>query len=273
MDLTGCRMSTDWVEKEREFLSNLKADTGRDLAEWLAAIRAQNLPHRNDIIDWLRQQGFPFSRASWLERIHNNGGRPIYLDPAALLQPPADSPPSAPPPAKAEPPPTPVLKAPSLPAAVPTQPVPPTPPAVTPAKPPPSPPPAAPSLLTPSPQIDEVALEALLARAKAYRPLALYVLREIKVVLPDMVTSAEPGYVSLANPREFAILAISSKELKLGLDLGNAPGAAALEPARFPPTMSRAAARMSRMVILNDARQIDDGLLALIKMASERVNA
>ena len=66
-------MSTDYAAKEREFLDSLKADTGRDLSEWMAAIRAQALPHRNDIIDWLRQQGFMFSRASWLERIHNAG--------------------------------------------------------------------------------------------------------------------------------------------------------------------------------------------------------
>lgn len=78
-------MSTDWREKEREFLTSLKADTGRDLAEWMRVIAAQNLPHRNDIIDWLRQQGFPFARASWLERIHHNQGRPIYLDPAELV--------------------------------------------------------------------------------------------------------------------------------------------------------------------------------------------
>ena len=73
-------MTTDYGEKERAFVDALKENTGRDLAEWLAAISAKGLPHRNDIIDWLRQQGFMFSKASWLERIHHNGGRLIYAD-------------------------------------------------------------------------------------------------------------------------------------------------------------------------------------------------
>ena len=76
-------MATDYGEKERAFIDGLKENSGRDLDEWMAAITEQNLPHRNDIIDWLRQQGFMFSKASWLERIHHNGGRPIYADTAA----------------------------------------------------------------------------------------------------------------------------------------------------------------------------------------------
>ena len=76
-------MSTNYGELERQFLESLKADTGRDLAAWMEAIGAENLDRRNDIIDWLRRQGFMFSKASWLERIHNNGGRPIYSDQGA----------------------------------------------------------------------------------------------------------------------------------------------------------------------------------------------
>jgi hypothetical protein len=66
-------------EEEREFLAELKARSGRTLAEWMAAITAQGFTDKNHVIDWLRAQGFPFARASWLERIHNNGGRPIYF--------------------------------------------------------------------------------------------------------------------------------------------------------------------------------------------------
>src|SRR5262245_32904268 len=64
--------------EEREFLAGLKARTGRDLAEWMAAIAAQGFHDKNEIIDWLRTQGLPFARASWLERIHRNGGKPIH---------------------------------------------------------------------------------------------------------------------------------------------------------------------------------------------------
>jgi hypothetical protein len=78
-------MSADEREEEQRFLADLKARSGRDLAEWMAAITAQGFADKNHTIDWLRARGFPFARASWLERIHKNGGRPIYADEAAKL--------------------------------------------------------------------------------------------------------------------------------------------------------------------------------------------
>jgi hypothetical protein len=71
-------MSADEREEEQRFLAELKARSGRDLADWMTAISAQKFADKNDTIDWLRAQGFPFARASWLERIHTNGGKPIY---------------------------------------------------------------------------------------------------------------------------------------------------------------------------------------------------
>jgi hypothetical protein len=71
-------MTRDEREEEQEFLADLHARTGRSLADWMAAITAQGYADKNETIDWLRRQGFPFARASWLERIHSNGGRPIY---------------------------------------------------------------------------------------------------------------------------------------------------------------------------------------------------
>lgn len=264
-------MSTDWVEKEREFLSGLKADTGRDLGEWLALIRAQQLPHRNDIIDWLRQQGFTFSRASWIERIHNNGGRPIYLDPADLLdRPPTPRAPAPPSPARApatvEPPPTPPApQTQATPSPAPPQAPPPVPAAAI-APPPPTRREPVPAASVPT------ELDAVLAAAKAYRPLAHYVLREIQVVLPGVVMRPHQGCVVLANPRHFAVLVISAKDLRLGLDLGEAPVADPLERARFPAAITRAAGEPTHMVVLTDARQVDDTLLALVQAASRRVN-
>src|SRR5215467_6370286 len=72
-------MARDEEAEEQEFLADLQTRTGRDLAQWMAAIAAQSFSDKNEVIDWLRAQGIPFARASWLERIHSNGGRPIYL--------------------------------------------------------------------------------------------------------------------------------------------------------------------------------------------------
>ena len=80
-------MAGDEQEEEREFLAELKARSGQDLAQWMAAIAAQGFADKNETIDWLRTQGFPFARASWLERIHSNGGRPIYMDQPAKVAP------------------------------------------------------------------------------------------------------------------------------------------------------------------------------------------
>src|SRR5262245_53688403 len=84
-------MGRDERDEEAEFLAELRYRTGRTLADWMAAITAQGFADKNEIIDWLRRQGFPFARASWLERIHSNGGRPIYgyAPPRQPAEPPA----------------------------------------------------------------------------------------------------------------------------------------------------------------------------------------
>lgn len=101
------RMAGEEEQEEREFLADLKARSGRDLAQWMAAIAGQGFADRNATIDWLRAQGFPFARASWLERIHSNGGRPIYGDAPTA----APAAPARPPPATTRP--APAAKAPS----------------------------------------------------------------------------------------------------------------------------------------------------------------
>ena len=202
-------------EEEREFLAELKARSGRTLEEWMAAITAQGFADKNHAIDWLRAQGFPFARASWLERIHNNGGRPIYLDQAAK---------------RAE-------------AAAPrATPVP-----------------------EPNPR-DEARFASLLAAAKGYRP--LYELLEAAIIkaLPGVVIAAKPTHIAIAlgaSP-EFAAIAPSASELRLGLALGARPFDARLKK----PKMRGIGAAISHMLVLTDARQVNDDLMSLIVEAS-----
>lgn len=234
-------MSTDFAEKEREFLATLEADTGRSLAAWIAAITAQNFTDKNDVIDWLRQQGFMFSKASWLERIHGNGGRPIYGDAVSgtVAAPEVATPALAPPPG---------------PAPIQT-------PLETQARPP-----------VPEAPRDE-ALEQMLLKAKALQPLARFVLREIAKVVPGVALIAEAAYVSIRNPHEFAVLTISPRELKLGLTLAGEPFAAPLTPARFVAPGPRVSQAITHMAALTDARQIDATLLAAIIRAAAKANS
>jgi hypothetical protein len=250
-------MATDYAEKEREFLAGLEGDTGHDLAGWMTLIDQQSLAHRNDIIDWLRTQGFHFSWASWLERIHHNGGRPIYVTaagtaPSAAAMPlPAARPgPAAQPQAQVQP------QSHSRPMSAP-------------APPPPQPTPAPYSPRT----IDAVSapgdLAELLSKAKAYRMLADHLIREVRRVMPQVTIAARNGYVSFGEPLEFAALAISSKELRLGIALGMDTEIGALPLGR----MSGTAAPISHVGVLTDARQVNAGLIEALRMAGRRINA
>jgi len=235
-------MATDYGEKERAFIDGLKENTGRDLAEWMGAIAAQALPHRNDIIDWLRQQGFMFSKASWLERIHHNGGKPIYADSGKgracsrrADRPPADAQPAAS------------------------------------AAAPPAGPPKLTLVASSAPAPSSADLEALLAKAKAYRPLAQHVIARIKAARPGARFEARNSYVAIADPDEFAALGIGAKELRLHLALGEHPPDDLAKKAAPGGGLGKGQA-LSHMVVLTDARQIDQRLLDLVRLAATKVN-
>ncbi len=229
-------MTADYAEKEREFLASLEEDTGRSLEAWMAAIETEGLDERNAIIDWLRAQGFLFSKASWLERIHNNSGKPIYGEGAsrarAVRRPKTKPGPSAAPAHSVPAPDVPVRAA------------------EPPAKP------------------DAQALDALLATAKAFRPLAAFVLDEIGKAIPAARFTVGPAHVAISASREFAVLAIGPRELRLGLALADRPVEAPFQPARFTNPSARISSTMTHMVILTDARQVTGALIARVREAA-----
>ncbi|MCU0954309.1 MAG: DUF5655 domain-containing protein [Hyphomicrobium sp.] len=254
-------MGVDYADKEREFLDSLAEDTGRDLAGWMAAIRETKLDDRNAIIDWLRQQGFLFARASWLERIYHNGGRPIYFDPAHPGKAPALSPQ---PPASRQPvlsrdeAPTPGSDRRTV-----------TAPAVSHAAPVPSVPSrvgsgtARPEPVQPGTEDLAPSLDALLAEAKGYRPLAQLILRQIEAAAPDAKFEAADGYVAIMRGETCAgVLTLSAKELRLALAAGLQTLPAPFSRAKFTKTHDNVPASMTHMIILNDARQITPELIA-----------
>ena len=232
-------MATDEREEEREFLEGLKTRTGRDLGDWMAAIAAQGSADKNEIIDWLREQGLPFARASWLERIHRNDGKPIYSDtsPRKLPEKPRE-PESRPAPVAAPPEPAPKRTAP---------------PAATDAN---------------DPNSDPAALEKLLAAAKGYRPLYHLLEAELRNVLPNLLIKPKASYLSLGAPAEFAALTLHATELRLGLDLGER----SFDPLLQKAKLKGPGASITHMAVLTDARQVNSELLAAIQAANARVN-
>ena len=236
-------MATDFGEKEREFIEGLKENTGRDLDEWMRAISAAGLPHRNDIIDWLRHEGLMFSKASWLERIHHNGGKPIY---AGI---PKDAAPRRPPRRRLEVVREPV-SAPPVPASIPA--------------PAPKPEPAA--AMSPPPAGD---IDLLLAKAKAYRPLAQHVLAKIRQVSPGSGVTPRESALAIGAPAPFAVLGISAKELRLHLALGDHPFDEVVKKGQAGGGLGKSET-LSHMLVLTDARQVDARFIELITLAASR---
>lgn len=247
-------MATDFGEKEREFIEGLKENTGRDLDEWMRAISDAGLPHRNDIIDWLRHKGLMFSKASWLERIHHNGGRPIYADV------PTDVVPRRPPQRRrddrARSAPTPRLGTVLPPGEVVPEPA----TIAVAAAPAPAPPPTAPG----SPGD----LDALLAKAKAYRPLAQLVLSKVRQESPSAPLAVGDSAVAIGTPA-FAVLGIAAKELRLHLALGDHPFDEVVKKGQAGGGLGKGET-LSHMLVLNDARQIDGRFAELVKIAVGR---
>jgi hypothetical protein len=233
-------MPTDYGEKERAFIDGLKENTGRDLAEWMQAIATSGQSERNDIIDWLRHKGLMFSKASWLERIHHNGGKPIYADA------PKESAPRRPPRRRRE-----GVLAGAFATAGP------------PASAPEPAPAAAPAAPQPPPASD---LDALLAKAKAYRPLAQLVLAKIKSVRSDAQFSPRDAAVVIGDPNVFATLGITAKELRLHLALGEHPFDEVVKKGQAGGGLGKGEA-LSHMLVLTDARQVDQRLMDLIALA------
>ena len=242
-------MSRDYGEMEQEFIAGLKADTGRDLASWMTALDAGTFGHRNDMIDWLRQQGFTFSKASWLERIHHNGGKLVYGDRPALRArehteiKEIATVASVPPPAKVAPPspvPPPVNSVQAAPLA---------------------------SVAVAVPTGNE-SLAAFLAKAKGYRPLAELLLRQACNAAPGTVVEVHETHAALGAPQIYGALALTAKDIRLSLDLGEHPYAGNIKRLRLPGVP----ANVTHTIVLNDARRVDYELMSLITNACKRAN-
>jgi hypothetical protein len=222
-------------EEEREFLERLQARTGRSLAEWMAAMTLQRFTDKNAAIDWLRAQGFTFQRASWLERIHANGGKPIFGELPAKVPP--------------------VLPVAEAPAASPA-------PASAKAEPAPQ------SVAAPPPADAAAALEKLIAGARGYRPLYQMLETAIRGAVTEVVLTPRAGYISFGAPDEFAAVTLHPGEVRLGLDLGDRPFDTQVQKAK----LKGPGPGITHMAVLRDARQINGELLSLVRGAHERIN-
>lgn len=252
-------MATGYAEKERAFIAALSDDTGTDLAGWIARITASTLTERNDIIDWLRQQGFSFAKASWIERIHHNGGRLIYAD--------EQNSDVAPAPARTALANSGVARIRATPrratgsgepqngndtgsggdvAGAGANPI-------------------APASASLSAHGEGVA--GVLASAKGLRPLAEVLMAEI-VRGGSVETSADPPMLKFSGPKPFAALLPGPKELRFYGDFGSGCNGRV----KRAEASQRLSPPFPQVIVLNDVRQIDQDLRNFISTARARAN-
>ena len=74
-------------EIEKEFIDDLKKNTGDTLELWMARISNSGITKRNDVINWLKNShSFGHMNAALLAGIHANGGKPVYASTDDLLE-------------------------------------------------------------------------------------------------------------------------------------------------------------------------------------------
>lgn len=111
-------------------------------------------------------------------------------------------------------------------------------------------------------------LDAQFEKREALRPLYDELTGKIAGVNKEWKFVPTKTYTSIQGKREFAVIAVKSEELRVGMDLGNEPFAGLLQQAKSLGAMPR----HTHMAIVQSAADISGKLLALLKKADQRVN-
>ncbi|MGD9561753.1 MAG: DUF5655 domain-containing protein [Pyrinomonadaceae bacterium] len=109
-------------------------------------------------------------------------------------------------------------------------------------------------------------LENQFAKAAEMRPLFEAFLEFIKRNFPASTVLPKKTYVSILENREFAAVNIKAKELRVGLDLGDRPFDEKISKAKLTGPMPR----ISHMFVLTDEKQLDTGIVEVLKMSHAR---
>lgn len=111
-------------------------------------------------------------------------------------------------------------------------------------------------------------LNAQFEKCLDMRPLYEHLHRAILHWDPTAVFLPKKTYVSIGKKREFAAVNIKKGELRLGMDLGDAPFSGILEKSKLTGPM----ARISHMVIIRSEADVNSLLFEWLKQADQRVN-
>ncbi len=109
-------------------------------------------------------------------------------------------------------------------------------------------------------------LEAQFAKAADMRALYEEFVSFIGKNFPSASILPKKTYVSVLENREFGAVNIKPKELRVGLDLGERPFDDKVEKAKLTGPMPR----ISHMVVVTDASQLNNGLVELLTRSHSR---
>ena len=109
-------------------------------------------------------------------------------------------------------------------------------------------------------------LENQFAKAADMRPLFDDFVGFVSREFPAATILPKKTYVSVLENREFGAVNIKPKELRIGLDLGDAPMDGRVEKAKLSGPMPR----ISHMVVVTSTDQLDEELAELLRQSHSR---
>lgn len=115
-------------------------------------------------------------------------------------------------------------------------------------------------------QNEDNLLDQQFAKSPEMRPLFDLLSERILKAFPDTQLIPKKTYLSFTAVREFAAVNIKPKEIRLGLDLGDAPFTEAVQKAKLTGPMPR----ISHMSIYTEAGQLDGKMMELLTQSYNR---
>lgn len=109
-------------------------------------------------------------------------------------------------------------------------------------------------------------LDAQFAKASEMKPLYETFLAFVIEHFPSSSVLPKKTYVSILDNREFAAINIKTKELRVGLDLGDRPFDDKVGKAKLSGPMPR----ISHMFVLTDENQLDGSIVEVLKESYSR---
>lgn len=111
-------------------------------------------------------------------------------------------------------------------------------------------------------------LENQLSKYENWRTLYESVSKRILDQFPEAQIIPKKTYISFTSKREFTAINIKSKEIRLGMDLGDEPFKGTIEKAKLTGPMPR----ISHMVVLREESDLSEPITKALERSFQRVN-